>query len=448
MKILRSLFSILVALILLVVAGLVFLSSANAQAERSDGRPEPVSINRPSAEAQAPSAAPMAMSAAAATVNRSVGSSGGFQPGRRTRAMLRRALENAPKIEPEKNPNWQQRYLLGPGDTLDFSFYKRQDLLREKVIVSPDGRVSYLQAVGVKAAGRTVGELRKEIERVLTEYHNDPKVIISPTKLLSKKITILGRVRESGVYPLDRPTTVIEAIAMAKGLEIGAVGGTALEIADLDYSFVARDGKRLNVDLSKLYYEGDFSQNAQLKPNDYIYIASSLRNRFYVLGAVKTPGQLRMPTRITLTGAIALSGGFHDEAWKRDVLLIRGSINDPETRVVNVGKILAGLEQDIIIQPKDIIYVNKRPFLIVEKALDAALTSFVQTLATESINDAYEGFFEGDRAADDPIAAPNAITTEGANAAAAEEAAAAEAVAADAASAEAALNNEIPTVTP
>ena len=444
MKNLRPLFSVCVALLFVVVAGLVFLFSADAQTERADGRPDPVSIIRSSVEPQAQSAAPLAMSAAAATVNRSVGNTGGLQPGRRSRAVLRRALENAPKIEPEKNPNWQRRYLLGPGDMLDFSFYKRQDLLREKIIVSPDGRVSYLQAVGVKAAGRTVGELRKEIERVLTEFHNDPKVIISPTKLLSKKITILGRVRESGVYPLDRPTTVIEAIAMAKGLEIGAVGGTALEIADLDYSFVARDGKRLDVDLAKLYYQGDFSQNAQLRPNDYIYIASSLRNRFYVLGAVKTPGQLRMPTRVTLTGAIALSGGFHDDAWKRDVLLIRGSIHDPETRVVNVGKILAGLEQDIIIQPKDIIYVNKRPFLIVEKALDAALTSFVQTLAAESINEAYEGFFEGDRAADDnAIADPNAITTEGVNAAAA-----AEAVAADAAAAEAALSSTVPIVTP
>jgi polysaccharide export outer membrane protein len=436
MKFTRCLFSISVALILVTVATLVFLSNATAQT--AAGRPEPVSIIRPTAEPQAHVS--VAGSGAAATVNRSVGSVGS-QPGLRTRAVLRRALENAPRLEPVANPNWQQRYLLGPGDMLDFSFYKRLDLLRESVVVSPDGRVSYLQAVGVKAVGRTVGELRKEIERVLTEYHNDPKVIISPTKLVSKKITILGRVRESGVYPLDRPTTVIEAIAIAKGLEIGAVRGTALEIADLDYSFVARNGRRLNVDLAKLYYEGDFSQNAQLKPNDYIYIASSLRNRFYVLGAVKTPGQLRMPTRVTLTGAIAMSGGFHKEAWKRDVLLIRGSINDPETRVVNVGKILAGLEQDIIIQPKDIIYVNKRPFLIVEKALDAALTSFVQTLATESINDAYDGFFRGDRIEEISNVVPNDITTEGVNAAAAAEeaAAAVEAVAADAAAAEAAV---------
>lgn len=408
-----------------------FLPEAGAQGTNSGERPAPVSIIRPTAEAQvqpqAPSAQFAATGGAAATVSRSVGS--GFQPGGRSRAVLRTALENAPRIQPDANPDWQQRYLLGPGDILDFSFYKRQDLLREKVTISPDGRVSYLQAVGVKAAGRTVGELRKAIESELTKYHNDPKVIISPFKLTSKKITILGRVRESGVYPLDRPTTVIEAVALAKGLEIGAVGGVALEIADLNYSFIARGGRRLDVDLAKLFLEGDFTQNALLQPNDYIYIASSLRNRFYVLGAVNSPGQLRMPTRMTLIGAIALSGGFTDEAYKREVLLIRGSIHDPETRVVNVGKILAGLEQDVIIEPKDIIFVNKRPFLIVEKAVDAALTSFVQTLAVESINNAYEGFFQGDRTSD---------SADGTTDAAAAEAAAAEAVAADAAAAEAA----------
>lgn len=365
------------------------------------------------------------------------------RPGRRSRAVLRSALENAPRVKPATQPAWQQRYLVGPGDSFDFSFYKRLDLLREKVTISPDGRISYLQAVGIKAAGRTVGELRKEIELVLAEYHNDPKVIISPVKLASKKISILGRVREPGVYPLDRPTTLIEAVALAKGLEIGAVAGAAMEIADLDYSFVVRNGRRLDVNLAKLFHEGDFSHNAYLQPNDYIYIASSLRNRFYVLGAVATPGQLRMPTRMTLTGAIALSGGFSQEAWKRDVLLIRGSLTDPETRLINVGKILAGLEQDIIIEPKDIIYVNKRPFLVLEKALDAAVNSFVQTLAAESINEAYDGFFEGDRAEEDAAAAA-ATDTSAADAVSADAAAA---VAALAAEAEAAAE-AFPAVTP
>ncbi len=415
---------------LLVVLGSAELASFSANAQ--DGRPEPVSIIRPTAHAEVTpvaSGSSMALTPPAAPV-----------PGRHSRAVLRNALENAQRVTPASKPSWQQRYLLGPGDMLDFSFYKRNDLLREKVTISPDGRVSYLQAVGVKAVGRTVGELREDIEKVLTEYHNDPKVIISPVKLASKKVSILGRVREPGVYPLDRPTTIIEAVALAKGLEIGAVGGAALEIADLNYSFVVRQGKRLDVDLAKLFHEGDFSQNAYLQPNDYIYVASSLKNRFYVLGAVNSPGQLRMPTRMTLTGAIALSGGFADEAWKRDVLLIRGSLTDPETRVINVGKILAGVEQDIIIEPKDIIYVNKRPFLVLEKAVDAAFTSFIQTLATESINEAYQGFFEGDRG-DGPEAAA-AAEAAAAEATAAEEAAAAVSVAADAAAAEAAVAAE------
>ncbi len=55
------------------------------------------------------------------------------------------------RISPVKTPAWQTRYTLGPGDTLNFSVYDRADLARENVQIAPDGTVSYLQAVAVRA---------------------------------------------------------------------------------------------------------------------------------------------------------------------------------------------------------------------------------------------------------------------------------------------------------
>lgn len=70
------------------------------------------------------------------------------------------ALDPAPP-----SGSWRQRYLLGPGDILNFSFYGRSELTREAVFVQPDGTISYLQAQGIVAEGRTIDELRAAVYR-------------------------------------------------------------------------------------------------------------------------------------------------------------------------------------------------------------------------------------------------------------------------------------------
>ena len=238
--------------------------------------------------------------------------------------------------------SWTERYELGPGDVLTFSFAQRPDLLRQEVRISPEGTVSYLQAIQVKAAGKTVDELRAAINESLAAYHKKPKVIITPVEVGSKRYTIMGQVRESGTFPLERPTTVLEAIARSSGIQVGLTTTETVELADLERSFLVRRGKKMPVDFAKLYLDGDLSQNVQLEPDDYIYLASALRNEFYVVGAVQVQGAQQLTSRLTVTGAIAAAGGFQEKAWKGRVLLVRGSLSSPKTTVVDVADILRG----------------------------------------------------------------------------------------------------------
>lgn len=157
------------------------------------------------------------------------------------------------RVTPSKIPAWQTRYTLGPGDTLNFSIYDRSDLAREGVQVAPDGTISYLQAVAVRAQGQTLDQLRDRIEEELSKYQKNVKVIITPSEIASKDFSIIGRVKKPGSYTLDRPTSVLAAIALAEGIQIGSVRGSAFELADLERSFVARSGKKLSVDLARLY---------------------------------------------------------------------------------------------------------------------------------------------------------------------------------------------------
>lgn len=296
------------------------------------------------------------------------------------------------RITPARIPAWQTRYTLGPGDTLDFSIYDRPELLRKNVQIAPDGTVSYLQAVAVRAKGLTLDQLRKKIEAELAKYQ-EAKVIISPVNIVSKDITVMGRVQKPGTFTLDRPTTILEALSLAQGIQNGTIRGSSYELADFDRSFVARKGRKLNVDLGKLYYEGDFSQNAFLEPDDYIYIASNLQNEIYVIGNVNNPGRRKMPVKMTASQAIAEAGGFDKYAWKKKVLLIRGSIHDPETQIIDLKDILEGKRRDVKLENKDIIFVNKRPFDMLERVLDTAVITYLQTVSAQATNQEYNPIF-------------------------------------------------------
>ena len=86
-----------------------------------------------------------------------------------------------------------------------------------------------------------------------------------------------------------------------------------------------------------------------------------------------------MAPRIGVVGAISTREGFTDDAWKERVLLVRGSLEEPEVLVVNVKAVLKGQETDIQLQPGDIIYVADRPWYKAEEILDQAMIAFIQS---------------------------------------------------------------------
>jgi protein involved in polysaccharide export with SLBB domain len=193
---------------------------------------------------------------------------------------------------------------------------------------------------------------------------------------------MLGKVNVKGAFTLDRPLTLIEAVARAKGLETGLYQRTTVELADLGHSFIVRNGEKLPIDFEKLFLEGDLSQNALIEPNDYVYFASAGANDIYVLGEVMMPGPLGFVSNATLLSALTDRGGYTERAYKRRVLVIRGSLNEPETYVVDSGGILDARLRDFKLQPRDIVYVAHRPWLKAEDMLDEAAGAFIEGAMT------------------------------------------------------------------
>lgn len=280
---------------------------------------------------------------------------------------------------PTKRAQWQQRLTLGPGDVLNFSLLDAPELARTEVVIGPDGRVTYLQAENIAVTGLTIDELRAKFDTELEKYYRSPRTIITPAAYRSKKYFILGAVVNSGVFPLDRPTTVVEAIARAGGLQTGLLERNTVELADLPHSFLVRKGDRVAVDFQRLFQQGDLTQNIPLEPDDYLFFPSANMNEIYVLGAVLKPGAMGYSPNATVLSAITAHGGFDDKAYKSRVLVVRGSLTHPETFVVNTRDILSAKAPDFKLQPKDIVYIAVRPWAQAEELLDSAATAFIQS---------------------------------------------------------------------
>ncbi|MDB6169250.1 MAG: Protein involved in polysaccharide export, contains domain of the beta-grasp fold, partial [Verrucomicrobia bacterium] len=249
---------------------------------------------------------------------------------------------------------------------------------RSEVAVQPDGRLSFLEARDVVAAGLTIDQLRGELDKQLGQYRRSARTMVSPVAFRSKKYHMLGLVAQKGSFTLDRPMTVVEAVARARGFETGASSGDVVDLADLQHAFLVRNGQRKEIDFQKLFAAGDLTQNIAVEPGDYFYFPPADQREVYVLGAVMHPGPALLNDHSTSLRAVATRGGFTNKAWRTKVLVVRGSLTEPKPIVVNLADVLLGKAPDVALEAHDIVYVSNRPWWKAEDLLDEAASAFTQ----------------------------------------------------------------------
>lgn len=111
----------------------------------------------------------------------------------------------------------QELYQLGPEDVVEVSVWKEPELTRQ-LIVRPDGKISYPLIGEIPAAGRTVRQLQEDISKRLEKFVTDAAVTVILLKAQHYKFFVTGKVNRPGEFVVGRPTTVLQALAMAGGL--------------------------------------------------------------------------------------------------------------------------------------------------------------------------------------------------------------------------------------
>lgn len=108
-------------------------------------------------------------------------------------------------------------YKIGPGDVLNISVWKEEGLQQE-VLIRPDGGMSFPLAGDVQAGGKSVSEISDMLVQKIKRYIPDPVVTVAVRQIQNNKIYIVGKVNRAGEYVATRYVDVMQALAMAGGL--------------------------------------------------------------------------------------------------------------------------------------------------------------------------------------------------------------------------------------
>lgn len=254
-------------------------------------------------------------------------------------------------------------YLVAPSDVLQVTVWNHPELnnpagqiTNENAgrTVAADGYFYYPYIGRVKAAGRTVEDIRAEMARRLATYLTEPQVDVSVLRYRGRKAYVVGQVERPGPVPItDEPLFVTSLITQAGGLQ---------NEADLAGVLLNRNGVLHSLNLYALYYKGDMSQNLLLQEGDIVNVPERTQDKVFVLGEVVKPHSAILPWEgYSLADALGDADGLNPVTSKASqVYVIRAADEDrPQIWHLDASSPTAlVLADSFALQPRDVVYVD------------------------------------------------------------------------------------------
>lgn len=158
-------------------------------------------------------------------------------------------------------------YTLHAGDHLLVGVYDDPKMKPVDVVVTPDGRFSFPLIGTVIADGKTVDDLRTELETRLRKYITAPVVTLTVTDVRGNVAYVIGQVNKPGEFVMNPRLTILQALALAGGFN---------PYAKLDRILVIRSSPAGQQVLRFRYGDiagGDrLEQNVQLESGDVVVV--------------------------------------------------------------------------------------------------------------------------------------------------------------------------------
>jgi polysaccharide export outer membrane protein len=171
-----------------------------------------------------------------------------------------------PAANPEKA---KEDYRIGPLDALDITVFQEPELSVKAVKVDAFGNVALPLVGSVSAGGKTANQLSSEIAASLgKKYLENPQVSVVVSTPVAQKVVVQGEVVQPGVYQIEGPTTLLGALALAKG---------ETRVASLDQVVVFRtvNGQRMGAVFDISSIRSGTAKDPEIVSNDLIVVGNS-----------------------------------------------------------------------------------------------------------------------------------------------------------------------------
>ena len=260
-------------------------------------------------------------------------------------------------------------YVLAAEDTIAVRVPIAEEFATEKAPFRIDGDgYANLPLVGrTRAAGLSVKQLEAELAKKLKTYYLDPQVSVSVVEFHTQPVSILGSVNNPGLQRVTSRETIVEGLSRAGGLRVDA-GNTVAVTRHLEYGRIplaaAKDdptGKFSVVELSlpPILSGERAADNIVLEPHDVVTVSRA--PMVYVLGEVNKTGGFVLNDKqdISALKALALAGGLarNSAPGRARILRREAGANQRRDIPVNLSRIMKNKDQDMALQPEDILYI-------------------------------------------------------------------------------------------
>lgn len=109
-------------------------------------------------------------------------------------------------------------YRIGVQDVISVRVFQEPDLTFEEMQVDASGTINFPLIGRMQAAGKSPFELSNSIEEGLGRgFIRSPQVVVGVVESAALRVTVEGSVEGPGVFEIAGNTTLLEAIARAKG---------------------------------------------------------------------------------------------------------------------------------------------------------------------------------------------------------------------------------------
>lgn len=178
----------------------------------------------------------------------------------------------APSATQQKNTNQvpttagepvdSTRYKIGPADILNIRVWNEPEF-SGPVAVHEDGKITLPLVGDLQAGGDTPAQVEETVTKALAKYVVKPLVTVTVQAVESKKYYMDGMISRRGEYPLVVPTTVLEAISKAGGIQ---------EFGNAKKIYILRGDQRIPFNYKDVLKGKNMDQNILLKPGDHVVV--------------------------------------------------------------------------------------------------------------------------------------------------------------------------------